>query len=181
MKLLGFATLTLVLMAWPWSLRGQASGDADLIPRFRQVAEGFYRGGQPRREGFAYLKKLGVKTVINLRRENDEQAEVQKLDMKYLQISLSAWERVPEGKIQRFLQVLRDRDNYPVFVHCERGADRVGFMVGLYRIALQGWDADQAYNEARALGMRWWYFGLKHQLYEFAEKQAAAKHRAYPP
>ena len=184
MNLHDSSTLALVLIAWPWLLGGQPSGDApapDLIPRFRQVTVGFYRGGQPRREGFAYLREIGVKTVINLRSENDEQTEVQKLGMKYVQIPLSVWERVSENKIQAFLQVLRERENYPIFVHCERGADRAGFMVGLYRIAFQAWDADSAYREARALGMRWWYLSLKHQLYEFAERQTGTQRRASPP
>ena len=48
-------------------------------------------------------------------------------------------------------------------------------MVGLYRILKQGWGAPQAYDEAREIGMRWWYRGLKRQLYEHAEKHATTQ------
>ena len=50
-------------------------------------------------------------------------------------------------------------------------------MVGLYRIAFQGWDGKRAYEEARAMGMRWWYRDLKKQLHEFAAKRSASQDR----
>ena len=31
------------------------------IPRFQQVGDGFYRGGQPVRDGFNFLKQQGIK------------------------------------------------------------------------------------------------------------------------
>lgn len=177
MKSIQAAILLLVLIAPFWAVRAQPPremSNSQAIPRFDQVAEGFYRGGQPRRQGYEYLKQLGVKTVINLRAENQEAEEVKSLGLHYVHIPMSPWERVPESKIQMFFQVLRDRDNYPVFVHCEHGADRTGFMVGLYRIAFQDWSADRAYEEARAHGMWPWHLSLKYQLYGFADHRAAS-------
>jgi hypothetical protein len=42
----------------------------------------------------------------------------------------------------------------------------------LYRgaIARQGWDADAAYDEARARGMRWWYFPVEGKIKRFASQ-----------
>ena len=37
------------------------------IHNFYKVDEHVYRGGQPTEEGFRYLAKIGVKTVIDLR------------------------------------------------------------------------------------------------------------------
>jgi protein tyrosine/serine phosphatase len=177
MKSTQAAILLLVLVAFSWALLAQSAHEApnsQAIPRFDQVAKGFYRGGQPRRQGFEYLKQLGVKTVINLRAENQEAEEVKSLGLHYVHIPISPWERVPESKIQMFFQALRDRESYPVFVHCNHGADRTGFMVGLYRVAFQNWSADRAYEEARAHGMSPWDLNLKHQLYGFADYRAAS-------
>lgn len=177
MKSIQITTLLLVLIALCWALQAAATHEASnppAIPRFDQVAEGFYRGGQPGRQGFDYLQQIGVKTVVNLREENQEAEDVKALGLRYVHIPMSPWERVPESKIQAFFQVLRDPDGYPVFVHCERGADRTGFMVGVYRIAFQNWSADRAYQEARAHGMYPWYLNLKHQLYGFADRRAAS-------
>lgn len=165
------------LVQLPAVYAGQDVGPGlDDIPRFHRVAEGLYRGAQPGKDGFDVLKEKGIKTIINLRRRGDqEKAVVERLGMKYVHIPLNAWKKVSDEAIQTFLQVLRDPANYPVFVHCRRGSDRTGMMVGLYRIAFQGWSAGEAYQEARKMGMRWWYRGLKRQLHEFAEKRPPSR------
>lgn len=143
------------------------------VPRFRQVAPGLYRGGQPTPAGFQFLKWRGIKTVINLRGENDEKGLVEQLGMKYVSLPISPGKRVSDEAIQAFLAVIRNPQNRPVFVHCRRGADRTGAMIGFYRIVDEGWSGRAAYREARALGMRWWYWGLKYQLYAFTPPRPA--------
>ncbi|MPZ18779.1 MAG: hypothetical protein GEV06_12820 [Luteitalea sp.] len=71
--------------------------------------------------------------------------------------------------VATFFEIVDDPAHHPVFVHCRRGADRTGTFVGLYRIARQGWDGDEAYDEAREVGMRWWYFRVKGYLEDFGE------------
>ena len=41
------------------------------IPNFHQVNDHVFRGGQPAAEAWPSLAKLGVKTVIDLRREDE--------------------------------------------------------------------------------------------------------------
>jgi protein tyrosine/serine phosphatase len=140
------------------------------IPRFQKVADGFYRGGQPDQAGFEFLKKEGIKTIINLRDEDDrERSVVNKLGMNYvhLPMSVSFFSKIAQKDIKAYFDLLNDPANYPIFIHCRRGADRTGAMVGFYRIAVQGWDGKKAYDEARKIGMRWWYPGLKGQLKDF--------------
>src|SRR5213083_2578294 len=74
------------------------------IPRFQMIASGLYRGGQPEREGFEYLKNSGIKTVINLRTENDEELIVKELGMSYIHIpiSIKPWSKVPDAAIDEY-------------------------------------------------------------------------------
>jgi protein tyrosine phosphatase (PTP) superfamily phosphohydrolase (DUF442 family) len=144
-------------------------GQAGAIPRFEQVAPGLYRGGQPTPAGFEFLKWRGIRTVINLREELDEREQVEKLGFKYVYIPLDAWDPVSDQALKTFLTVVNTAAYQPVFVHCKRGSDRTGVMIGFYRMAMQGWTADRAYAEARALGMRWWHRGLERQLHDFAD------------
>jgi protein tyrosine/serine phosphatase len=147
------------------------------------VNDGFYRGGQPEGlPGFMFLKEQGIKTIINLRQENDEEPMVKQLGMTYIHIPMSVhiWSKIPESAIAKYFEVLGNPDNYPIFVHCRRGADRTGAMVGFYRIAAQGWDGKKAHSEARQIGMRWWYTGLKKQLHEFKPPREAANFLALP-
>jgi len=143
------------------------------IARFSMVDErGIYRGGQPDRAGFAFLKEKGIKTVINLRTENDEAELVSKLGMRYewLPMSIKPWSGIPDPAIDKFFAILSNPENYPIYFHCRRGADRTGALAAFYRISVQGWDSRKAYSEARQIGMRWWYPALKKQIHQFEQK-----------
>jgi protein tyrosine/serine phosphatase len=154
------------------------------IPRFGILTDGLYRGGQPTAKGFQFLKEKGIKTIINLRAENNsEEALVEELGMNYIHIpvdEVKPWSKLPEGAIAKYFELVNNPANYPIFFHCRRGADRTGAFAALYRMALQQWDADKAYQEARDIGMRWYFGGLKSQIYDFkppsvSELQTAMK------
>ena len=165
------ATALALLIVGCVTLASDEPDRAAAIRRFEQVAPGLYRGGQPTAAGFGFLKWRGIRTVINLREELDERALVEALGFKYIYMPLDAGDPVTDQAIRTFFTTINDPANQPVFVHCQRGSDRTGIMVGFFRIAMQGWDPERAYREARLMGMRWWYRGLKRQLYEFAEKR----------
>ena len=167
--------LPLAAFAWEQSAIGAGKDSQAAIPRFQAVVPGLYRSGQPTPAGFRFLKWRGIKTVINLREEQDEWELVEKLGMKYVHIPLNAWDPVSDDAIRTFFRAVNDPANQPVLVHCQRGTERTGIMVGFYRIAIEGWDGPRAYKEARAIGMRWWYRGLKKQLLGFAERRALAR------
>ena len=140
------------------------------ISRFSLIDEGIYRGGQPNEKGFSFLKEQGVKTIINLRSEDDEGAMVKKLGMQYFHIPIRLifpWSKIPDIAIAKYFEVVNNPDNHPIFVHCHRGADRTGALAAFYRITNQGWEAKKAWSEARDIGLHWWYRGLKRQVYEF--------------
>jgi len=141
------------------------------IPRWNMIAEGLYRGGQPTEKGFQFLKEKGFKTIVNLREEDNSEAKiVEKLGMNYIQIPVPEarpWNQVPNDAVAKYFELVNNPANYPIFFHCLRGADRTGTFAALYRVALQKWDPKKAYKEARDIGMRWYYVGLKSQILEF--------------
>jgi protein tyrosine/serine phosphatase len=143
--------------------------------RFSTLGGGLYRGGQPNADGFQFLKDKGIKTIINLRSENVGEADlVNALGMKYIPIPITEvwpWSQVPETAIAEFFELVNNRANYPVFFHCRRGAERTGTLAAMYRIAAQGWNPQTAYAEARKIGMRWFYAGLKRQIYAFEPRK----------
>jgi len=144
---------------------------AGAVPRFLMLNEGLYRGGQPTQAGFEFLKRQGFKTVVNLRAEDNRESEVvQRLGMNYIQIPVDEvlpWSQLPEAAIAKYFEIVNNPANYPIFFHCKRGADRTGAMAALYRMAVQGWGSRKAYDEALDIGMRWYYAGLKSQIYDF--------------
>jgi hypothetical protein len=45
-----------------------------------------------------------------------------------------------------------DESNWPVYVHCSRGRDRAGYMVGLYRQVVQDWTWSRVEDELEDFG-----------------------------
>jgi tyrosine-protein phosphatase SIW14 len=176
-------TIILCLPGLIFASNRQEAAPKTNIPRFQMLADGIYRGGQPDLKGFEFLKQQGIRTIINLREDNHgEKAIVEKLGMKSVHIPVTVTpfapgSKIPLSAIAKYFEVLNNPENYPIFFHCRRGADRTGAMAGFYRIIHQGWEGRKAYSEARDVGMRWWYPGLKGQLQDFKTtwtKQATA-------
>ena len=124
-----------------------------------KISDFLYRGAQPRGKGYEELKKLGISIVVDLRNskpverdggETREEVKVEAAGMRYIEIPTSAFFGPTETQVATFLQLLRDNEKQKVFVHCYFGDDRTGVMVATYRIAMDHWTSDEAYNEMRA-------------------------------
>lgn len=116
------------------------------LPNFHKVTDDLYRGAQPAKSGFQELKKLGVRTVVNLRSFHSDRNKIGNTGLAYEHIYMKSWH--PEEKeIVRFLRIVTDKNRTPVFVHCMHGADRTGVMCAVYRIAVCGWTRDEAIRE----------------------------------
>lgn len=125
-----------------WASRIELPG----LPNFHKVSDELYRGAQPTKEGIEQLKKLGIKTIINLRSFHSDRDEISDSNILYEQIYIKPW-HLEDKETTRFLQTVTDESNHPVFVHCQRGADRTGTMCAIYRIIIQGWSKQQAIEE----------------------------------
>ena len=88
-----------------------------------QVTTNLYRGAQPSAKGMAELKAMGIKTVVNLRRFHSDKDELSGTDLKPGRLHMEPWHAEDEDVI-RFLIMATDTNNLPVYVHCQRGADR---------------------------------------------------------
>ena len=113
-----------------------------------QVTTNLYRGAQPTAEGMARLKALGVKTVINLRALHSDKDEVAGTGLKSVRFETKPW-HAEEEDVVGFLQAVTDTNNLPVFVHCQRGADRTGMMCAMYRIVVCDWTKQEAIAEMK--------------------------------
>jgi len=110
------------------------------------VSQYLYRGGQPTAEGMRSLKKLGIKTIVNLRTFHSDRDETGVTGLACEHVHMQAWDGDLED-IVRFLRIATDGTRGPVFVHCQHGADRTGVACAAYRIAVQGWSKDRAIDE----------------------------------
>jgi tyrosine-protein phosphatase SIW14 len=144
-----------------------AGSPATGIKNFYQVDEHVYRGAQPTDEGFQYLAKIGVNTVIDLR-ETDERSKAEEdvvvaAGMKYVNVPMTGLTPPTDAEISRILGFLEDGSTGPVFVHCKRGADRTGAVIAAYRIDHDHWQNGRALTEAKSRGMS--FFQIPRQGY----------------
>ena len=138
----------------PATATAPATTQATTMPRndlaglgnFAQVSAVLYRGEQPTAEGFAALKKMGVKTVVDLRALHSDRTLLKGTGLQYVGIPCNAW-HPEEEDVVAFLKVLHDPANQPVFVHCAQGSDRTGMMVASYRMVDEKWNSIDAMAE----------------------------------
>jgi tyrosine-protein phosphatase SIW14 len=131
------------------------------LPNFGEVTPKLFRGGQPGVDGLEALKKMGVKIVIDMRgsKSDHERQVVTKLGMQYVAIP---W-HCPFPKAEafaKFLHVIQENPRKKIFVHCRLGDDRTGMAIASYRMAVQGWSADEAMKEMELFG----FSGVHHAI-----------------
>lgn len=143
----------------------------DILPNFHKVSAFLYRGGEPKKEGIARLKEINIKTIIDLDEDlfniinpsevKREQQWAEEAGIRFKHIPLHPL-KVPKPKqVDKALSVILNPANHPVYLHCDRGTNRTGFIVGAYRVKAEGWSPEQAYKEMVRLGfyryrLFWW-------------------------
>ncbi len=115
-----------------------------------KVSDQLYRGAKPESDGFIELKKMGVRTVVNLEmfHSDEEPLQLSKTNLNYEPIPMKTWEPETEQVVQ-FIRIMADTAKTPVFVHCYHGSDRTGTMCAVYRIIIQNWSKEQALREMK--------------------------------
>lgn len=140
------------------------------LRNLRVVEDGvLYRSGQLSPAGLERVcHDCGIKTVVTLRafarhpgdspQDAWEEVFCAAHGLKHIRIVPRVWgadeagEIPAEQAVQEFLQVMDNKANYPVLVHCFAGIHRTGTMCAIFRIAHQGWTAESAIEEMRLYG-----------------------------
>lgn len=129
-----------------------------LPKNFGVVEEGkLYRGSQPTAEEIEDLRANGVRTIVKLNTADldMERSKSGELGIRLIEIPLNA-RAVGTSRdcadVERAYAAMTDPLNWPVYVHCDHGRDRTGFLAGLYRQRVQGWTYEQVSEELARYG-----------------------------
>ncbi len=134
-----------------------------------RVSPGIYRGTQPLPEGYDTLKKMGVRTVINLRSKHSEKNTVEASGMKSIEVPFSVLKDVNIEKVNSLIDIMINPDNQPVYVHCKLGQDRTGIVIAAYRIRVDRWSLKEAEAEMQAFGFNDLWYELKEFIRKYAK------------
>lgn len=141
-----------------------------------RVAPGIYRGAMPEPEGYATLRRMGIRTVVNLRTTETERKQVEAAGMRSVEIPMEMLGNGDRDKVERVLDVMSDRARQPVFVHCKLGEDRTGIVVAAYRMKMEGWPLELAEAEMETFGFNGVWVNLRRFLHRYAAELERRKH-----
>jgi protein tyrosine/serine phosphatase len=152
-----------------------SSGEvAATLPLFHRVDENYVRGSQPMRGGIGTLKRLGVKTVVDLRSIYDHTDEVKTAaeiaGLGYEWVPMSVWNPPTDDEANKFVSIVGDTAKGPFFVFCADGLNRTGEMTAIYRVARNNWNVQKALDEADQLGFSPYYYTLRDYVWDYARK-----------
>jgi protein tyrosine/serine phosphatase len=144
------------------------------VKNFGKVNDHIYRGGQPDEDEYKKLAAIGIKTIIDLREHPEGYARrlAENAGMQYINIGLNDKRPPTEAESNRFLQLVNDENNWPVYVHCAGGRHRTGVLLAVYRMEVDGWDARRAYEEMKDYKFysRFGHGDLKDYVFEYYDK-----------
>lgn len=160
------------------------------IDNFGTINSNYYRGAQPKGSDYAALAGAGIKTVIDLQRDGDqnEQRLVENAGMKFVRIPMTTHVAPTPAQIEQFLNIVNDPASQPVYVHCKGGKHRTGVMTAVYRMTQDKWTSDQAFREMKnyKFGADFLHSEFKRFVYGFrpvkgpVQLEAAAQAPAQP-
>lgn len=110
-----------------------------------------YRGGQPNEIHINMLHKIGIKNIINLRRENlieryNEEKLCNQLDINYESFPHYGIFGVDTNLIHEIVDLMYNF-NEPTYIHCKNGRDITSIMVASYLVKYHGKDPNVAWTE----------------------------------
>lgn len=116
-----------------------------------------FRGPRPDDCSFLTLKQIGVQTILNLERGyfdfitgrvNEEAEMALRIQMIPVSVEFGDLMIPTKNQLEACLWVLQEAKIFgTVFVHCLHGRDRTGMVAAYYRVKVQGWEFERAYQE----------------------------------
>ncbi len=144
------------------------------VPNLKVINQYHATGGQPTAEQIDWLKRVGIKHIINLRtpkeQKFDEAQLVQKIGLDYYSIPVGGKAAINEANASKLASILKDIGDEPVYVHCASG-NRVGALIAIHEFSSNGGDI----NAAIAKGKLWGLTRLENTVKLKLEKMNAPK------
>lgn len=121
------------------------------------AVDDLYLASQPSAEDYKALKDLGIKTVIDLRLEQEnrgfnEKETIESLGMAYVALPWNGADQLTDEKLDTMRKLLREAER-PLLMKCG-SSNRVGAGWLAYRVLDQGVAVETALAEAKVVGMR---------------------------
>jgi protein tyrosine phosphatase (PTP) superfamily phosphohydrolase (DUF442 family) len=148
------------------------------LGNFHPVAAGLFRSALPGPDGYARLKKMGFKTILNLQASASREVKRAGPEILVAHVAMSGLKKPTFREMDRALAALAAAER-PVLVHCAHGKDRTGFVVAAWRVYVEKrLTIAEAAAEARSYGCCFVMFGdLEEYLRNYGAHRRASRLR----
>ncbi|KAK6465449.1 tyrosine phosphatase family-domain-containing protein [Scheffersomyces coipomensis] len=132
---------------------------------FSLVEDRIYRSGFPMPINYPFLEQLGLKTIIYLG-DLDIYANylqwISTTDIQFHNLLIESSQepfnkpeehRQAQESLTKALQLLLNKNCFPILIHSNKGKHRTGLLVGLMRKLLQGWCMSGIFEEYEKFAM----------------------------
>jgi protein tyrosine phosphatase (PTP) superfamily phosphohydrolase (DUF442 family) len=117
--------------------------DGSGVDNLYQLGDNLYSGSKPKgEEGFQFLAKLGVKTILSVDGATPDVEAAKKLGIGYVHVPIST-HGVTEAQARQIVKAAAEQPG-PLFVHCNYGMNRGPSAAAIIGIAQHAWTAEQA-------------------------------------
>lgn len=135
----------------------------------------------------SYIKKYGIKTIINLRGEHaqkkwwrKELAISEKHNVLLYNIPMTAKKLTEKEKLQELLSIYKNAPR-PILIHCQGGADRTGEAAAIWKLEHQNASKQEALKQLqRCYGHNKWSYPAKRFLITIWEGEHWLQHYYCP-
>ena len=167
-----FAVAISIFLTSPENLteaRDEKASVHGVISNFRKINDRLYAGARPGEKGVEELARMGIKAILNLesgvfdrqpKEVEQERRLAEKHGIRFYAIPMHPLSAPRREDVDKALRLIADPQNQPVFVHCHEGKDRTGVVIAAYRVRVDGWSRERAYEEMKKYGFHralfWW-------------------------
>jgi len=123
---------------------------------FHFVTPFLWRSAQPSEKSLQRMRDHGLKTLINLKRDETnhawERSAAERIGLQYYYFPMDAEGDHDLEQIAEILRVIKDPANHPVLIHCHGGKDRTGLISSIFKIEYTEEDFNDIYKEMLVFG-----------------------------
>ena len=123
--------------------------------RFMTITEGkvYKSGAMPPEKLTTVVQKHHIKTVIDLRQEEEKDAiaaeHAAMAAIGVTHVNIPSHQAPMQTTVERYLAVMDDPAVFPVLIHCHHGVSRAVLFSAIYRMEYEGWENEKAHGATR--------------------------------
>jgi protein tyrosine phosphatase (PTP) superfamily phosphohydrolase (DUF442 family) len=136
----------------PQALQGEG------LKNFFKLSDDIYSGSAPEGEGFATLKKLGIKTIITVDGTKPNVQAAKHLGLRYVHLPFG-YDGIPRKQALALVKAASELPK-PIYVHCHHGMHRGPAGAAVICEGTENWTTNQALAWLKQAGTATNYLGL---------------------